>query len=488
MFGAPAPPGAEVKLQLQHSTCVGERDGWSLLDLTTPVRSQIIFNMVGDLLCYSGANEVNIEVATIRRVCRELCEQIDEECLTFNYDDTCTHPEWERGDREEIDLLNRSVRHHPRVKFFECLLNTKSRFQLLLECLELPARTCCSFVLHFKVSAAQIRALLCKFRVRRLNIITRESRDASSDPSVASQCDWNQLPETQGMRTLCLRSCTEEVVRSFMAVCPRLQALQIMDSRLLSDPGVRATSLTSLSLQWVPTMPDEQFSQLIARCRNLLSLYISKCHISHVAVALPRLELLSVTHCRQLTDQCVTEMMQPSNNPSLRYIDLTENKGISSPSIGHPGLEIAWLMHCSQLTDQAVTHLFQNCPALSAVNLVQSSIEHALIHSPALRTLDLATSQKLSDAAVTHLLSHCPSLTFLDVGHCCQLQEPRFVHNALETLFLSFCVNLRESAIEILFAHCPALRYVEMAVCMFDMTRFQRESPPDCQVVVNFDF
>merc|ERR1712176_1394074 len=98
-----------------------------------------------------------------------------------------------------------------------------------------------------------------------------------------------------------------------------------------------------------------------------------------------------------------------------------------------------------------------------------------------------ATSQRLTDVVVTNLLQNCPNLVFLDVGHCCQLWEPKFVHSKLERLFLSFCVNIRESAIVSLFAQCPALRYVELAVCMFDMTRFQRECHPHCQVVVNFE-
>merc|ERR1711865_862635 len=128
---------------------------------------------------------------------------------------------------------------------------------------------------------------------------------------------------------------------------------------------------------------------------------------------------------------------------------------------------------------------FQSSPSLTAANLVQSSIENALICSSSLRTLELATSQKLTDTAVTQLLQHCPSLIFLDVGHCCQLLEPKFAHAVLETILLSFCVNLREPAIVNLFAECPSLRYVELAVCMFDMTRFQRECGPNCQVVVN---
>lgn len=492
MFGAPPPPATEAKLMLQpNMQAPGGDSPWSLLDLTTPVRSQIFLNMVGDLLCYSGVNEVNTKVDAIRCVCRELCDQINEECLTFNYDDTCCHSMGRvMSDEVEIEHLNRSIRRHPRVKFFECLLHSKSKFKPLLEGLELPPGTCCSFVFEFKVYPEQIRRLLCQFRVRRLNIITHELED-NADPArglLPDLCDWNALPEARSLRTLCLRSCTQEIVTSFLAACPHLQGLQLNDSRLLTDPGIRPDFLTSLSLTWVVTMPDAEFKAIVERCQNLLSLYICKCHIAFVKVALPRLELLSVTHCRQLTDECVTNMLSPINNPNLRFIDLTENKGLTQPLIAHAGLEIAWLMHCPHLTDQAITHLFQNCPSLSAVNLVQSSIENALICSPALRTLELATSQKLTDAAVTHLLQHCPNLTFLDVGHCCQLLEPRFVHDSLETILLSFCVNLRESAVVTLFASCPSLRYVEMAVCMFDMTRFQRECGPHCQVVVNFDF
>jgi hypothetical protein len=490
MFGAPPPPATEAKMRLQSSMSVGGSAAsiapWSLLDLTTPVRSQIFLNMVGDLLCYSGVNEVNTEVDAIRCVCRELCDQINEECLTFNYDDTSCHNMGRvLSDGEEIDHLNRAMRRHPRVKFFECLLHSKSKFIVLLERLALPPGTCCSFVFEFKVTADQVRRLLQQFRVRRLSIITQDTSDVSNP---AGGSEWDSLPVAQSLRTLCLRSCAEEIVRSFLVVCPQLQGLQINDSRLLSDPGVRPGCLTSLSLTWVVSMPDDQFSFIIGRCQNLLSLYISKCHVSFVSVALSRLELLSVTHCRHLTDECVTDMLQAGQNPNLRFVDLTENKGLLSPWITHTGLEIAWLMHCPHLTDQAVTHLFQHCPSLSAVNLVQSSIENALIASPGLRTLELATSQKLTDAAVTHLLQHCPSLTFVDVGHCCQLVEPRLVHDSLETILLSFCVNLSESAVVTLFAGCPSLRYVEMAVCMFDMTRFQRESGPNCQVVVNFDF
>jgi len=260
-----------------------------------------------------------------------------------------------------------------------------------------------------------------------------------------------------------------------------------MDSRLLGEVGVNFGNLSSLSLTGI-TMPDEQFTRLIAGCQNLRSLYIAKCHVSNITVALPRLELLSVTHCRQLTDDCASEMLSPVHNPSLRFIDLTEDRSLVSPTVAHPRLQIAWLMHCPQLTDHAVSHMFNNCPGLTAANLVQSMIESALICSPALRTLELTTSQRLTDTAVTQLLQHCPNLSFLDVGHCCQLVEPVFSHRVLETILLSFCVQLRESAIVGLFANCPSLRYVELAVCMFDMTRFQRECNPQCQVVVNFDF
>lgn len=463
---------------------------WSLLDLTGPLRAQVFYSMVGDLLNYGGANEVNMHLNTLRTVCREIRDQINEECLTFNYDDTCGLVLGGGGDRSEVQVLNGAIARHPRLKYFECLLHTMAKFRALLIDLTLPPGTRCSFVLEFKVGVEEIRRLLSRFRVRRLNIIPEDLDLRGGVPGEAqrtSTSDWSGLPDA-GLRMLCLRSCTDGIIRSFLAAMPSLQGLQIVDSRLLSDPGIRSRCLSSLSLTGVVSMPDEQFSAVIAGCQQLRFLYISKCHIQNICVALPRLELLSVTHCRQLTDQCATDILQPASCPRLRFVDLTENRGLVSPTIAHPGLEIAWLMHCPLLTDQAVNTLFQNCVSLTAANLVQSSIESALICSPALRTLELATSQRLTDAAVTQLLQHCPSLTFLDVGHCCQLYDPKFAHPLLETVFLSFCVNLREAAIVSLFADCPSLRYVELAVCMFDMTRFQRECGPNCQVVVNFEF
>jgi len=465
-------------------SCIGPNDGASsLLDLTAPIRSQIFLNMVGDLLQYGGANEVNTHLDIIRGVCRELRNQIDEECLTFQYDDACGLAGNAGGDHEEIQLLNTWIQRHPRLKYFECILRAVPKFRALLSGLVLPPGTKCSFVLEFKVGASEISQLLTRFQVRRLNVIPEESRDDHRN----RQVDWNSLPSTS-LHVLCLCSCSDEVIRSFLSVSPRLQGLQIVDSRLLGDPGIASGNLRSLSLTGIVTMPDEQFSKIVASCQNLRSLYISKCHISNITVALPRLELLSVTHCRQLTDQCATEMLQPENNPRLYFVDLTEDRGLTSPSIMHPGLEIVWLMHCPQLADMAVSHMFQNCLSLTAANLVQSSIESAMICSPALRTLELTTSQKLTDDAVTNLLKHCPNLIFLDVGHCCQLLEPRFAHPLLETILLSFCVNLREQAVVTLFARCPSLRYVELAVCMFDMTQFQRHCSPNCEVVVNFAF
>eukprot|EP00401_Gymnodinium_catenatum_P077057 CAMPEP_0117513858 /NCGR_PEP_ID=MMETSP0784-20121206/29771_1 /TAXON_ID=39447 /ORGANISM="" /LENGTH=332 /DNA_ID=CAMNT_0005309637 /DNA_START=458 /DNA_END=1456 /DNA_ORIENTATION=+ len=327
-----------------------------------------------------------------------------------------------------------------------------------------------------------LHRLLSRFSVSRLSFIPEQPREDTSDLGA----NWTALPQTN-VRTLCLRGCSDAMARSMLAASPRLQGLQIADSRLVNEFSV-TSNLSSLSLMGLLSLQDEQFSRIIAGCQNLRSLYISKCHISHIVVSLPRLELLSVTHCRQLTDQCASELLQPSNNPAIRFVDFTEDRGLVSPTIAHPGLEIAWLLHCPQIIDSAVQHMFANCLSLTAASLVQSSIESALICSSTLRTIELTTSQKLRDGAVTQLLQHCPSLTFLDVGHCCQLLEPRLAHATLNTILLSLCVNLREVAIVNMFRDCPSLKYVELAVCMFDMTRFQRESRPDCQVVVNFDF
>jgi len=146
---------------------------------------------------------------------------------------------------------------------------------------------------------------------------------------------WTALPNTS-LHVLCLRSCSDEIGRSFLSASSRLRSLQIVDSKLQANPGVVSTHLTSLSLTGIVTMSDDQYSSMIAGCPHLRSLYISKSHISHITVSLPNLELLSVTHCRQLTDQCATELLQFINNPSLRFVDLSEDRSLTSPMIDHP--------------------------------------------------------------------------------------------------------------------------------------------------------
>lgn len=391
-----------------------------------------------------------------------------------------------RCPHRETQALNAEIQRHPRLKYFECLVRSRATLHALLEGLELPQGTQCSYVLEFRASAEDVQSLLQGFRVYRLSVVPEEAAAADERRGIT----WREALDGQetGLRTLCLRSSSEEAITVFLAASPRLQSLQIVDSKLVNDPGIRASSLVSLSLTGVVTLPDTTVTKIVAGCQALRSLYISKCRVSNISVALPDLELLSVTHCRQLTDQCASELLQERNNPKLRFVELTEDRGLASPTMAHPGLEIMWLMQCPQLTDQAVTQLFQECPALTAANLAQSSIENALISAQSLQTLELTTSQKLTDAAVSFFLQHCPNLKFLDIGHCCQLQEPEFAHPLLETVLMNFCINLRESAIEGLLSNCPSLRYVELAVCMFDMTRFQRECGPNCRVVVNFDF
>ncbi|CAE7589417.1 unnamed protein product, partial [Symbiodinium sp. CCMP2456] len=345
----PAWPPPEPLIQNGGAVGISSNLPWSFLDLTAPIRSQIFFNLVGDLLCYSGANEVNLQLSIVRSACRELRDQVDEECLTFNYDDTCGLGSGPSRDRDEILALNTWIKRHPRLKYFECLVRSASKFRILLEELQLPPRTRCSFVFEFKVTGHEVEQLLQRFCVRRLSLMPQEDKDGAGQ----AQRSWKAFPES-GLQVLCLRSCSDEIIQSFFAVSPRLRSLQLVDSRLQSMTSAISQRLSSLSLTGITSLPDEQLSKLIASCQNLRSLYIAKCHVSHISFALSNLELLSVTHCQQLTDQCATEILSPVNNPRLRFVDLSECQSLTAPTVEHPQMEIAWLMHCPQLTGQVV--------------------------------------------------------------------------------------------------------------------------------------
>lgn len=56
---------------------------------------------------------------------------------------------------------------------------------------------------------------------------------------------WQAAPSLQ---VLCLRSCSDDIVKSFFHVSPKLRRLQVVDSKLLGIPSGISQNLSSLSL------------------------------------------------------------------------------------------------------------------------------------------------------------------------------------------------------------------------------------------------
>ncbi|CEM06408.1 unnamed protein product [Vitrella brassicaformis CCMP3155] len=270
-----------------------------------------------------------------------------------------------------------------------------------------------------------------------------------------------------------------------------LQSIHLQTAQGLRSPelALKSESLTTISLYSVNFLTDMQLKQIMKACPNVTSLEISKCRSINFSFleSNPKLVRLALLNTRQLTDQTLTEFFKHKPCPALKQLDLSGCKSLLNPVISSRSVEDLRLLHCPQLQDTAVSAAFNHCPNLRSVNLLQSSVEVARFASTHLHTLVLATCQKLRDEAVTDLFRLCPNLLALDLGHCCQLQEPVMSHPKLEKIYLTFCVNIHEIAVERLFTSCPNLKHVELAVCMFDMSRFVGLKA-DCEVVTNFDF
>jgi len=480
-FATPPPPPPEVKQR--PAPPIGN---FNYLALPDAVRSEVLRCIVGELLTYAGFREVSPEVEKLRILCSEIRTQIDNEVLTLSCDDVflgpgCTDMQVRRWEW----VLEKVFQKHRWLRYAKLCISKRPCLDGLLERSLLPSGVQCEFALECELKLGEVRQLLSKFDVQKLNFAAPADGTGEVD----------EVPDVQpaglfpSMRHLCVRGpVTAPGVQGLIRQCPSLSCLQIVDNKQFGASVVAGENFSSLSLIGLSSLPDDSFSQIVAQCPNLVSLCISKCRLARVRICSPKLESLAITHCRQFVDECVSEIVASTGCPNLRFLDLSGSKGLVHPLIASSSLETIRVVHCPQVTDNAITQMFEGCTRLLSVNLLQSTIEIPTFASHTLEVLELATCQKLTDSAVTQLLRSCDALKYLDLGHCCQLQEPVFKHHRLEQILLTFCVNLKEASALMLLEECPQLRYVELAVCMFDMQAFKKKAPDNCEVIVNFGF
>lgn len=209
--------------------------------------------------------------------------------------------------------------------------------------------------------------------------------------------DWMVL--TKGMLADIFTSCPkltavkiiacpllEDILQTVAQHLPNLRHLDITNSTLMlkektmSDFARACSQLQVFRLGELESLTDAHVQQLVAHCRQLRELSVSRARISNAAL-------------QHLAEYC----------PELERLGLDDCAYISSPGVvalakACPKLRKVYLNECPRLTDSAVKGLVQHCSNLEV--------------------LALSCNAWLTDVCLCAIAEHCPQLMYLHVGSC----------------------------------------------------------------------
>ncbi|KAL9632802.1 MAG: hypothetical protein Q9164_005093 [Protoblastenia rupestris] len=194
-----------------------------------------------------------------------------------------------------------------------------------------------------------------------------------------------------------------------------------------------------------------------------------------------RIERLTLTGCKKLTDLGVCSLIQGSR--SLLALDISGLDAITdhtlkavSENCGRlQGLNIT---DCSKVTDESLVAVAENCHFLKRLKLnnctliTDESILSVAQHCPSMLEIDLHQCKQVSNASITALVRQGHQLRELRVGHCHNLTDHAFLDlpknmlfDSLRILDLTACQHLRDEAVEKIIESSPRLRNLVLAKC-----------------------
>ncbi|KAF4457367.1 F-box and leucine-rich repeat protein GRR1 [Fusarium austroafricanum] len=230
-----------------------------------------------------------------------------------------------------------------------------------------------------------------------------------------------------------------------------------------------------------------------------------------------RVERLTLTNCRGLTDSGLIALVENSN--SLLALDISNDKNITEQSINAiakhcsrlQGLNISGcdgvsnesmitlatscryikrlkLNECGQLQDDAIHAFANNCPNILEIDLHQcvkignGPVTSLMVKGNCLRELRLASCELVDDDAFLSLPQgrHFEHLRILDLTSCVRLTDAAVqkiieVAPRLRNLVLAKCRNITDAAVHAiskldegvkrLVQNCNRIRYIDLGCC-----------------------
>ncbi|XP_053905251.1 F-box/LRR-repeat protein 2-like isoform X2 [Malaclemys terrapin pileata] len=254
--------------------------------------------------------------------------------------------------------------------------------------------------------------------------------------------------------------------------------------KVCSTPELRP-SLASLSFAFCSLLRD---SSVLSLARSLspslrvldLSSCVSITNVSIQAISshLPRLTVLRLAWCKELTDWGLLDVEEPREERHHRRENLEQDPKVLSDSAWNESqkrhraslqalkqLQELDLMACSKLTDSSITKV---------------------IRFPALRRLSLGLLPEITDASLVAVARGCQSLEQLSMSHCGKLTDKGFLEAAsslrrLQHLVISGCSQLTGQTLMALSRECRQLKSLDVSMChgisMADIELFQAQLP-----------
>ncbi|XP_044843821.1 leucine-rich repeat-containing protein 29 isoform X2 [Mauremys mutica] len=299
----------------------------------------------------------------------------------------------------------------------------------------------------------------------------------------------------RALQSLCLGKLQRLTDRGFLGIA-ELRSLQRLDLsecslvsgselvKVCSAPELRP-NLASLSFAFCSLLRD---SSVLSLARSLspslrvldLSSCVSITNVSIQAIAshLPRLTVLRLAWCKELTDWGLLGVEEPGEERNHGRENLEQDPKVLSDSAWNESrkrhraslqalgqLQELDLMACSKLTDRSITKV---------------------ICLPALRRLSLSLLPELTDASLVAVARGCQSLEQLSMSHCGKLTDKGFVEAAsslrrLQHLVISGCSQLTGQTLVAISRECRQLKSLDVSMChgisMAAIELFQAQLP-----------
>lgn len=216
-----------------------------------------------------------------------------------------------------------------------------------------------------------------------------------------------------------------------------------------------AATLEALDLSRCNTATYEVIQEF-ARCPRLREVRLSHCTnvtgqcVRTLVLRSPRLEVLDITCITDVLDSLLKTIGQGC--PFLRVLNIGNAKDVSDEGIGYivrgcPRLEVLDLSWCGRITDISVLKIAQDIPYLCEVGLSETLVSDAGVSEVVrrccrLEKISLAGCSNISNTAVGNIVTHCKTrLTYLN---------------------LASCKSVTDEYVEVIVEACPRLIYLDV--------------------------